>query len=276
MPTERSRTFRPRSPVRSLVYRALLGFAHAAHKMGNGALFTAAGLLRRDELHAASVEQYRVFNLSDVEVDAGLTSAERQFYARFIEPRGRVLLVGCGTGRDMIALQEIGHDVVGLEPIAEVVEIARHNLARRRSAATVRQGLVQSAELGGLYDAVIFSNGCYSFVPGSVERIGALRRVAEHLSPRGRIIISYHPATAQSAAGRWLTRAATRVSGAGWVPEPGDIFSRDNAVRDLIRYHHAFACAELAAECAQAGLYVIANEPTSDGQWFAAAEQISR
>lgn len=274
MPAERSRAFRPRSLVRSLAYRALLTLAHAAHKIGNGALFTAAGLLRRDELNAASVEQYRVFNVSDVEVDGGLTSAERDFYARFIKPQGRVLLVGCGTGRDLIALQELGHDVVGLEPIAEVVDIARHNLARRRSTARVRHGLVQSAELDGPYDAVIFSNGCYSFVPGSAERIAALRRVADRLSTRGRIIVSYHPATAQSTAGRWLTRTAARVSGAGWVPERGDTFARDHAVRDLIRYHHAFAPAELAAECAQAGLRVIADEPTSDGQWFAAAERL--
>ena len=275
MPAERSSAFRPRSLVRSLAYRALLTFAHAAHKIGNGALFTAAGLLRRDELNAASVEQYRGFNLSDVEVDGGLTSAERDFYARFIKPQGRVLLVGCGTGRDLIALQELGHDVVGLEPIAEVVEIARRNLVRRRSAARVRQGLVQSAELDGPYDAVIFSNGCYSFVPESAQRIAALRRLADCLSTRGRIIVSYHQAAAQSAAGRWLTRTTARVSGAGWVPERGDTFARDHSFRDLIRYHHAFAPAEVADECAQAGLCVIADEPTSDGQWFAAAEQLA-
>ena len=276
MPVERSRTFVPRSSLRSLAYRALLAFAHTAHKIGNGALFTAAGLLRPEELEAASVEQYRIFNLSDVEVDAGLTSAERAFYARFITPQSRVLLVGSGTGRDLIALQELGHDAVGLEPIADVVKIARRHLARRQSTAKIRQGLVQSAELGGPYDAVIFSNGCYSFVPGSALRIRVLRRVAECLSPRGRIILSYHPATAQSAAGRWLTRTAARISGAGWSPERGDTFSRDHTVRDLIRYHRAFLPAELADECAQASLQLIANEPTSDGQWFAAAEPVCR
>lgn len=267
--------FCPRSPGRRLAYRALLAFAHAAHKLGNGALFTAAGLLRRDELQTASVEQYRIFNLSDLEVDGGLTSSERNFYPRFIEPGGRVLLVGCGTGRDLIALQELGYDVVGLEPITALVEIARQHLARRGSAARVRAGLVQSAELGGPYDAAIFSNGCYSFMPGTAERIAALRRVAGHLSRRGRIIATYypHPPVPQSAAGRWLTRAAARLSGADWTPERGDTFSRDSALRDIVRYHHAFAPAEFAAECEQAGLQVIADEPSADGQMFAAAER---
>ena len=274
MRVERSRAFVPRSSLRSLAYRALLAFAHTAHKIGNGALFAAAGLLRRDELRAASVEQYRVFNVSDVEVDGGLTSSERDFYARFIEPAGRVLLVGCGTGRDLIALQELGYDVLGLEPMAEVVDIARHHLARRRSAATIQQGLVQTAELGGRYDAVIFSNGCYSFLPGSAERISALRRVAQHLSPRGRIIVTYypHPPRPQSEAGRWLTRAAARLSSADWMPERGDTFSRDGALRDLIRFHHAFAPDEFAAECEQAGLRTIVKETSADGQMFAAAE----
>lgn len=275
MPAEGSGAFRPRSPGRRLAYRALLAFSHAAHKIGNGALFTAAGLLRRNELQAASVEQYRVFNLSDVEVDGGLTSSERNFYPRFIEPGCRVLLIGCGTGRDLIALQELGYDVVGLEPMIELVEIARQHLSRRHSAASVREGLVQTAELGGPYDAAIFSNGCYSLMPGAAERVATLRRVAEHLSRRGRIIATYYPypPVPQSAAGQWLTRAAARLSGADWIPERGDTFSRDSALRDIVRYHHAFVPAEFAAECEQAGLQVIAHETSADGQMFAAAER---
>ena len=257
--------FVPRGRLRALAHRALLASAHGLYKAGNGCLFTAAGLLRRDELQAASVDQYRLFNVSAVEVDAGLSPAEAHFYGRFLRPRDRVLLAGCGTGRDLIGLQLLGYDVTGLEPIAELVELARRHLARRGIAAAVETGLIQTAELGDRYDAVIFSNGCYSLLQGSSERIATLRRVAKQLAPAGRVIVSYLPARHQSRIGRRLTRAAARLTASDWTPENGDTFSRDHFVPGLIRYHHAFAPGEFARECDAAGFILLADERYDEG-----------
>jgi SAM-dependent methyltransferase len=276
MPADRVQTFVPRSSVRSFAYHALLAMARACYKAGNGALFTATGLLRRDELQAASVEQWRRFNLAAGDVDAGLTPAEAEFYGRFIPANARILLIGCGTGRDILGLEALGHDVIGLEPGSDLVELARQHLARHRSAAVIRTGLVQSADLGGPYDVAIFSNGCYSFLQGTAVRVAALQRVAAHVFPHGRIIVSYHSTTHQSAIGRWLTRTAARVSGADWTPEDGDTFWRDSAVAALIRYHHVFAPREFATECERAGLHLLIEDPSRDWQWFAAAERPTR
>jgi SAM-dependent methyltransferase len=174
MGAKRPPSFAPHTPVRALAYRALVSSAYNLHRAGNGCLFFAAGLLRRDELESASIDQYRSFNTSALEVDAGLSPAEHAFYARFLRDRDRILLAGCGTGRDLIALQELGYDVTGLEPVAEVVEIARQHLKRRGLSVTVEIGLIQTAELSGHYDAVIFSNGCYSLLQGSAVRIATL------------------------------------------------------------------------------------------------------
>jgi SAM-dependent methyltransferase len=233
----------------------------------------AAGLLRRDELQAATVDQYRSFNVSAFEVDAGLSHAETIFYGRFLRERDRILLPGCGTGRDLIALKLLGYEVTGLEPVPEVVAMAREHLARRGVSAPVETGLIQTAKLEGQYDAVIFSNGCYSLLQGASVRTATLRRVAAHLAPAGRILVSYHPARCQSALGRWLTRAVSRLSSADWTPEPGDTFSRDLFVPGLIRYHHAFQPGEFARECGAAGLAVVADEMFSEGYRFAAAER---
>jgi hypothetical protein len=118
---------------------------------------------------------------------------------------------------------------------------------------------------------VIFSNGCYSLLQGSAVRVATLRRVRQHLAPRGRVIVSYHPATHQSRIGRWLTRTTARLSAGDWVPEPGDTFSRDLYVRGLIRYHHAFAPQEFARECEAAELTLLADERFGEGYHFAAA-----
>ena len=266
-------SFAPRGPLRAPLYRALLASAQGLYKAGNGCLFLAAGLLRRDELQAASVDQYRRFNVSAIDVDAGLSPAEQYFYGRFVRPNSRVLLAGCGTGRDLIGLQLLGHDVTGLEPVAEVVELARQHLNRRGIAASVELGLIERSDLRDRYDAVIFSNGCYSLLQSSAMRVDTLRRIAGHLAPGGRVIVSYHPGRPQSRLGRWMTWAAARLAASDWIPEKGDTFSRDLYVAGLIRYHHAFAPGEFARECEAAGLTVIADEPYGEGYVFAAAER---
>ena len=265
-------SFAPRGRIRSLLYRALLWSAHGLYKLGNGCLFTAAGLLRRDELKAASVDQYRTFNASAIDVDAGLSPAEEHFYGRYLRAGERVLVAGCGTGRDLIGLHVRGYDVTGLEPVAEVVAIAKRHLARRGIVAPILTGLIETAVLSGPYDVVIVSNGCYSLVQSSAVRIGALRRVAAHLAPNGRIILSYRPAARQSHIGRWLVRVAVYVSGADWVPEKGDTFSRDVARATVVRYHHGFGPGEVARECDAAGLRLLSDEQYSEGYFFAAAE----
>jgi SAM-dependent methyltransferase len=275
MRADRPSAFVPHGRLRGLAYRALLTSAHGLYKAGNGCLFAAAGMLRRDELQAASVDQYRRFNVSAINVDAGLSPAEQHFYWRFVPERSRVLLAGCGTGRDLIGLHLLGHDVTGLEPVAEVVALARQHLDRRGIAAPIMTGLIESAELPGFYDAVIFSNGCFSLLQGSAIRVATLRRVAANLEPGGRVIVSYHPAKSQSRVGRWLTRAAAQVSASDWTPEKGDTFTRDVYVAGLIRYHHAFEPGEFAGECKAAGLAVIADEPYGEGYVFAVAERRS-
>jgi SAM-dependent methyltransferase len=275
MPGSELRPFVPQAPARAVAYRVLLACAHGLYKAGNGCLIVAAGLLRREELQAASVEQYRVFNLTAFDVDAGLSAAERHFYGKFLRDKDRVLLAGCGSGRDLIALLSMGYDVTGLEPVPELVELARGHLKRRGLSAAVCAGLIQTADLNGPYDAVIFSNGCYSFLQGSAVRVATLRRVARHLARDGRVIVSYHPAKHQSRLGCWLARASARVGKADWVPEPGDTFSRDLHVPGLVRYHRAFRPEEFARECQAAGLDVLADELFDEPFRFAAAASAS-
>ena len=265
--------FAPRTAFRALLYRALVASASYFYKAGNGCLFMAAGLLRHDELQAASIDQYRTFNVSPFEVDAGLSPVEQVFYGKFLHEKDRILLVGCGTGRDLIALHLLGYDVTGLEPVPEVVALAQQHLARRGVSVPLQTGLIETAPLNGRYDAIVFSNGCYSLLQGSGLRVATLRRVAEHLAPAGRLIVSYHPAKAQSRLGGWLIRTTSWLSSGDWTPEPGDTFARDLFRPGLIRYHHAFRPEEFARECEAAGLSVIADQMFSEGYRFAAAER---
>lgn len=249
--------FSPSGAIRGLAYRLLWRGADILHSAANGLLYFAAGLLRQGDLEAAGHALWRDFYTVDDDVDFGLDRWERRLYTEMLRPTDRVLLIGSGAGRDLVALRELGYDVTGLEPVPELVAISRENLARRGVAAVVLTGPVQSAALEGSYDAMLFSPGVYSCLPRSAVRVATLKRLNNHLSPDGRLLISYLRFARQSPLSRWVTRLGTRLSRADWRPEQGDVFSRDHVASRVLRYEHLFSPGEVATECHAAGLRVV-------------------
>jgi hypothetical protein len=102
----RGEAFSPNGPVRSIVYRLLWRFADACQSAANACLYLAGGLLRHDDLESASRAYWQHFATSDDAVDAGLEVWERRLYGELLRPGDRILLIGCGTGRDLLALRE--------------------------------------------------------------------------------------------------------------------------------------------------------------------------
>jgi SAM-dependent methyltransferase len=228
-------------------------------KLGNAFLYLAVGLLRADQIAAAARGEWIDYSISDADVDAGLSSDERRFYARSLLPGDRVLIVGCGAGRDLLALHGMGYQVDGLDHSDAVIDLARDHLRRRGVTARLVAGAIQSAALDGRYDAVVFSDGCYSMIRSRGARVSALKRIGEHLSSRGRVLISYHGFSRQSAAGLWLLRTSARIARADWTPEDGDVFWRHRPGQRL-RYRHHFAREALAREAGAAGFLVVMDE----------------
>lgn len=263
--------FTPAGRIRSLGYRLLWTAANALQRSANGCLCVAAGLLRRDELRAMSQTQWSGFCTSADDVDGGLYPWERRLYERVLHTSDRMLLVGCGAGRDLIALRERGFNVTGLEQTPELVELAREHLARRGLTGDVSTGFIETWPLDGPYDAVVFSNCCYSYVHPSASRVATLARIKSRLTPQGRVVILYTGLAHRSLLAARLTGLATRLSGADWRPEPGDSFSRDYHSESVLRYEHVFLPGEVANECAEAGLRVIEEDVLEGPFWSAIA-----
>lgn len=255
--------FAPKGAARSFGYRLLWTCSDTLQQAANACLYLAAGLLRQDDLKAASQARWRQFNTSADDVDAGLEMWERRLYGNLLRPSDRVLLVGCGAGRDLIALRKLGCDVTGLEQTPELVELGREHLVRHGVTATLLTGFVETFDFDGSYDAVIFSSGCYSCLCQSASRVAALARIKARLSPDGRVIISYPMLVRRSPWSVRLTRIGARLGRADWRPESGDSFSRDHPAPRILRYQHLFNPGEVARECAAAGLRVILDEATA-------------
>ena len=255
--------FTPAGPVRGAAYRLLWRAAEAFHRAGHACVYAAAGLLRRRDLERASRLLWREYGTLAADVDGGLEGWERRLYESVLQRGDRILLVGCGAGRDLLALREQGYDVAGLDPTPELVEAARQHLARRGLSAPVQQGFVETADLGGPYDVIVLAGNCYSFLPTAALRTATLRRIREHLPPNGRVVITYTGAVRPPPMAIGVSCVMARLTRADWRPEPGDAFSRDYLQHRLVRYEHMFREGEVARECERAGLRTVREVRTA-------------
>jgi SAM-dependent methyltransferase len=214
---------------------------------------------------------WRRYGTSEDDVDAGLELWEQRLYDNRLRRGDRVLLVGCGAGRDLLALAERGYEVTGLDPMPELVESAQEHLRRRGLNATVRQGFVEAAELNGPYDVVILAGCSYCYVSGTKTRISTLARLKTSVSARGLLIVTFAAAQRRSPLFVGMTRLASWLSGSDWKAEHGDSLSRGYFARRLLRYEHLFVPGEVARECAEAGWRLIAEEVNTPFHYVVAA-----
>jgi SAM-dependent methyltransferase len=253
--------------VRRWLVACLVGLARTLDRGVAVSTFLAAGLLRFETLGRHMAENWRHFGATQAEPDVarGLFDWEKQFYGPFLAAGDRVLVVGCGSGRDLIPLLEQGCRAEGLEPVAACADLARARVAARGLSAPVYTADIAAATLSGRYDVVIFSWFCYSYIPQRAQRIAVLRRVKDHLTTGGRILITYILARPAPRRSTWrLARIASQLSAADWRPEYGDVFvARPDT--GCIHFEHHFAPAEIEAEARAAGLAVQLHEHDNDG-----------
>ena len=90
-----------------------------------------------------------------------------------------ILDLGCGPGRDLIALRDLGHEAIGVDGAARFVA-----MARAHSGCEVwQQNLLALALPEGRFDG-IFANAVLQHVPGS-EIARVLLELRAALCPRG-------------------------------------------------------------------------------------------
>jgi SAM-dependent methyltransferase len=256
-------SFAPRGLLRALAYRVLWSGARTLNRAGDACLFLAAGLLRQDDLNTASRLYWPRYATSADDVDAGLEVWEHRLYSSLLRPSDRVLLAGCGAGRDLLALRELGYDVTGLDPMPELIDEAHKHLARRGLTSTIRQGFIETTDIDGTYDVVILGGCCYCYVPCSASRVATLARIKAHLSEEGRIVVTFAGLNARSRLAESMTRMVGCLTRGDWHVERGDTFSRGYLVPGLLRYEHSFRPGEVARECTEAGFRVVQDEATT-------------
>lgn len=224
----------------------------------------AIGTMRLRDLRAGIERRWSGFSGGEDQIASGLDAVEQALFDRFVRDGDRVLVVGCGTGRDTIPLAARGCTVTGIDPLPQAIAAARRALDARGLQADLVEGYVEDvAEAAdvvrrGPFDIVLFSNLTYTYIPQSTHRIAVLRTMAAQLAPGGRILVTYFYSDKPHRT-RLLRvmQLASRVSRSDWEPQAGDTLTPIDYPRGHFDYDHLFAPGELEREAQEAGLHVV-------------------
>lgn len=145
----------------------------------------------------------------------------------FPPPPAQILVVGCGAGREVFALNQAGFRVTASDPAARLIQAARSRVGDRVPLVVGSlQDMDSARELDGPFDAVIVGWGAWGHVLDRGEREQALRDLHRRC-PHGPVLLS------------WAVQATVGLrEGAHTV---GDLLSRPTAREDWRSHVHVNA-----------------------------------
>jgi SAM-dependent methyltransferase len=242
-----------RSHLRGYALRALAALSRSADRVSRFTTFLAAAITPLAVLRQGTTNTWDTFSTEDHGIDSGFLRWEAHLAERYL-PRGtRVLIVGCGTGRDTIPMLQRGCTVVGIDPAAAAIDVGRRALRERGFEADLRVGFFEDSIDAWTpdFDVVWFSWFAYSYIPGRRQRLRALAAAMSALRPDGLIIISTFDRFESRLSAMLPTLG--RVLGNEWGVAAGDSLTF-LAGSSLLRYQHHFTEAERIEEFSIAGL----------------------
>jgi ubiquinone/menaquinone biosynthesis C-methylase UbiE len=134
------------------------------------------------------IEEY-TSNVAD-----GLSLLEKKVILKHAK-RGSVLVVGCGAGRESIALAKKGFRIVGIDIVPKMVLSAKesskvHGVSEKTKFEVAdARNLIYDDES---YDTVIMVGNMIEHVRGRKNRVMLLRELKRVLKPKGVLIFSTH------------------------------------------------------------------------------------
>lgn len=262
----------PRGRAPALV-RAYAGASFAWTRAGVllQAVFEGAwlGLLRREDLH--DVDERFYHRNAPYKTDAhnlrGLFTWEEQAIGEAFGGCRRILVLGAGGGREVLALARRGHEVTGYECNPALADFAAEFLPRQDCAARVHYLPRDAAPPAPdePYDGIILGWGAYMLIPGRAHRVDLLRRLRALVHPGGPILLSFFTRAGDGP----RVRVSAAVANAVRTVLRRERIERGDALSP--NFVHYFVAKEVAAELREAGWtpdrYTPAGSGARDSAW---------
>lgn len=122
--------------------------------------------------------------------DIGLWEPEELLIRKYISQGSKILEVGCGGGRATIPLKKLGYEIIGIDVVPRMVELARKNV--RANNMNVDILLMDASALkfeDSSFDAVLFLYNGIESVPGELKRNFILKEIHRVLKQSGTFIM---------------------------------------------------------------------------------------
>lgn len=132
--------------------------------------------------------------------------ADFDWFLTLVAGARSALDLGCGTGIFSVALSRQGAEVVGVDPAAAMLAVARARHGGER--VTWVEAAAQGLDLGRRFDAVVMTGHAFQTLLTPADRAACLATIARHLAPGGRFFFDSRNPDARE----WLdwTPEATR------------------------------------------------------------------
>lgn len=128
------------------------------------------------------------------DIKSGLNKFEKEILEKhFQNKKAKILLLGCGGGRESIALAKLGFHVTGVDMVEEAISIAENIAEKER----VQIDFVcnEFSELSLPYDSfdyAFFSLWLYEQIPSMKKRVEIVRSLKMILKNEGKVIFHFH------------------------------------------------------------------------------------
>ncbi|MBE7553510.1 MAG: class I SAM-dependent methyltransferase [Anaerolineales bacterium] len=151
----------------------------------------------------------------------GLQKCEQEMISRYFPATGRLLDVGCGAGRAVLALNQAGYTVSGIDLSLPMLLAGRALSAEAQFSAA---NLLALPFANNAFTAVFMFFGALQHIPGRARRRQAMAELARVTQPGGRLILGLdNLAPALSCYVYWLLEKVcrpARASGSNHARQP--------------------------------------------------------